>query len=192
MADNNALINLGSVQAPYQEFTYTIPAGGSQKIDYVFQSFNLLDASAAGALKCNFGGAVNETLFSAGMGYKLTSPVQFITLFNTAAAPLTVHISLAIGDIYDNRLTVTGTVLTQQAQFTSFSATTVQIASGKATIPPAAKNIIQNNGSSVMYIGGAGTDGLQLFPGGTFEYATSAALEVFGTDGDSIAIGSFN
>lgn len=189
MATDNALINLGSVQAPYQEFTYTIPAGQSHKIDYVYNSFNLLEASTAGVLKCNFGGAVNETLFSAGMGYKLTQPVQFITLFNTSNSPLTVHLSLAIGDIYDNRLTVSGTILTQPGQYSGLSCQQLTITSGTATAPAGAKVTLQNTGTNVMYIGGTGTDGLQLQVGGTFDYSSSSAITIYGTDNDTLVAG---
>lgn len=189
MATDNALINLGSVQAPYQEFTYTIPAGQSHKIDYVYDSFNLLEASTAGVLKCNFGGAVNETYFSAGMGYKLTQPVQFITLFNTSNAPLTVHLSLAIGDIYDNRLTVSGTVFTQPAQYSGLSCQELTITSGTATAPAGAKVTLQNTGANVMYIGGTGTNGLQLQSGGSFDYSSSSAITIYGTDNDTLVAG---
>lgn len=189
MADNSALINLGSVQAPYQEYTYTIPAGQSQKVDYVYDSFNLLSASVASALKCNFGGAVNETLFSAGMGYKLTAPVQFLTLFNTSNSALTVTFALAIGDIYDNRLTVSGNVMTQPAEFSSFTTQQLTITAGTATAPAGAKVILQNTGANVVYIGGTGTDGLQLQAGGTFEYNSVVALPLFGTDNDTLVAG---
>jgi len=189
MAENNALINLGSVQAPYQEFTYTIPAGESQKVDYIYSSFNLLAASVAGALKCNFGGAVNETLFSAGMGYKLTAPVQFLTLFNTSNSALTVTFALAIGDIYDNRLTVSGNIMTQPAEFDSFTTQELTITAGTATAPAGAKVILQNTGANVVYIGGTGTDGLQLQPQGTFEYNSSVSLPLFGTDDDTLVAG---
>lgn len=189
MATDNALINLGSVQAPYQEFTYTIPAGQSQKVDYIYNCFNLLEASSAGVLTCNFGGAVNETYFSAGMGYKLTQPVQFLTLFNTSNAPLTVRFSLAIGDIYDNRLTVSGVILTQPAQYSGLSCQQLTITSGTATAPAGAKVTLQNTGANVMYIGGTGTDGLQLQPGGSYDYSSSSAITIYGTDNDTLVAG---
>lgn len=189
MANNNVLINLGSVQAPYQEFIYTIPAGGSQKVDYVYESFNLLEASAPGVLKCNFGGAVNETLFSAGMGYKMTQPVEFLMLFNTSNAPLTVHFSLAIGNIYDNRLTVSGVVYTAPAQFSGLTCQQLTITSGTATAPAGAKVTLQNTGANVMYIGGTGTDGLQLEPGGSYEYSSSSTITIYGTNSDTLVAG---
>lgn len=107
---NMQLINLGSTQAPYWEYTKTLAANEHFKLNYVTDSFHLLDASAPDALKVNFGGAMIQTPFTAGLGYKLTEPVEFIELWNDSATPLTVHFAVGIGDIQDNRLTVSGTV----------------------------------------------------------------------------------
>ncbi len=110
---NMQLINLGSTQAPYWEYTKTLAANEHFKLNYVTDSFHLLDVSAPDALKVNFGGAMIQTPFTAGLGYKLTEPVEFIELWNDSATPLTVHFAVGIGDIQDNRLTVSGTVNTQ-------------------------------------------------------------------------------
>lgn len=107
------VINLGSTQAPYWELTETLKAGERRKINYVTDSFHLLDVSAPNALKVNFGGSMIDTPFTSGLGYHLTQPVEFIELINESGASLTVHFAIGIGDIRDNRLTVSGTVLTQ-------------------------------------------------------------------------------
>lgn len=190
MAEEALNINLGSVQSPYLEQILTIPAGGIKKFDYVHNCFSLLDSSDK--LNLTFGGAAVESVFTAGMYYELTNPVPYVILYNRNASPITIHFALGIGVIKDNRLTVSGTVLTQEKPFETFSATTVAISSGQATFPVAAKTIIQNNGSNVMYIGGTGTDGLQLQPQGTFEFSCDSTITVYGTNGDNIAIGSFN
>lgn len=101
-------INLGSIQAPYWEQTITIPAHGYQKIQYVTDNFQLISASLPNALRVSFGGAMINTPFHAGMGYRLTEPVQFIELFNDNNAPLTIDFALGIGEIQDNRLNVSG------------------------------------------------------------------------------------
>ena len=107
------IINLGSTQAPYWELTETLAAGERRKINYVTDSFHLLDVSAPNALKVSFGGSMIDTPFTSGLGYHLTEPVEFIELYNASGASLTVHFAIGIGDIKDNRLTVSGTVLTQ-------------------------------------------------------------------------------
>lgn len=62
-------INLGAVQAPYWEQVLTLQPGETRKVDYVYDSFNLLQASIPEVLEVTFGGAATQTKFSAGMGY---------------------------------------------------------------------------------------------------------------------------
>lgn len=107
MAEN---INLGAVQAPYWEHIITLQPGETRKIDYVYDSFNLLSASINNVLEVTFGGAAVQSKFSAGMGFKLSQPVGYIQFFNTSNQELTIDFSLAIGSITDNRLTVSGVV----------------------------------------------------------------------------------
>lgn len=114
-------INLGSTQAPYWEFTKTLAANEHYKLDYVTDSFQLLEVSTPNVLKVNFGGTVIQTPFTAGMGYRLTEPVQFVELWNDSANSLTVHFVVGIGDIKDNRLTVSGTVITQKTGFSTIT-----------------------------------------------------------------------
>lgn len=106
-------INLGSTQAPYWEFIKTLQPHEHYKHDYVTDSFQLLDVSAPNSLRVSFGGSMVETFFTAGMGYKMSQPVQFVELWNDSASAITVHFVVGVGDIKDNRLTVSGTVLTQ-------------------------------------------------------------------------------
>lgn len=120
----NQIINLGSTQAPYWEYTKTLAPNEHFKLNYVTDSFHLLDVSAPDALKVNFGGSMIQTPFTAGLGYKLTEPVEFIELWNDSAASLTVHFAVGIGDIRDNRLTVSGIVLTQNRGFAHVDAGT--------------------------------------------------------------------
>ena len=107
------LINLGSTQAPYWEFTKTLQPNEHYKHNYVTDSFQLLDVSDANALRVSFGGSIIETYFTAGMGYRMTQPVEFVELWNDSANAITVHFVVGIGEIKDNRLTVSGTVITQ-------------------------------------------------------------------------------
>lgn len=118
------LINLGSTQAPYWEIEKTIAAGQRVKIDYVTDLFQLLYASNGGALKVSFGGSAVDTPFSAGMGYRLSEPVQFIELWNDSAASITVRFVLGIGEVRDSRLTVSGVINTNIVSTGGFSKVT--------------------------------------------------------------------
>lgn len=183
-------INLGSIQAPYVEQIITLQAGERRKFDYVHNCFSLLDSSDK--LTVNFGGNGVDTIYTAGMYYELTEPVPYVIFANNNAQAITIHFALGIGIIKDNRLTVSGIISVTQNPYASFTADTVTIASGTATIAVAKHTVIQNTGTNLMYIGGTGTNGLQLHPNGTFDFSCSATVTVYGTNGDTIAVGSFN
>lgn len=183
-------INSGRQQSSYREFTITLPANGIYKLDNPFNYFRCLESSHP--FQVAWSTNQLDTDFEGGLGIKFDTILPYAQIFNNSNTPLVCRVGVGIGYFDDSRLVVSGTVQTQEAQYTTFSASTVTIASGQALIPVAAKTIIQNTGSNVMYIGGTGTDGLQLQPKGTFEFACEAQITVFGTDGDTIAIGEFN
>ncbi len=106
-------INSGSVQAPYWEQTITLKPHERRKIEYVTDNFQLLNTSVPNALCVNFGGSMIDTPFRAGMGYRLTEPVQFVEIWNDNNVELTVDFVLGIGQIQDNRLTLIGQVDTK-------------------------------------------------------------------------------
>ena len=184
------IINTGRQQSSYKEFTITLPAGGIYTLNNPFNYFRCLAAS--GSFKVAWSANTMDTDFEAGLGISFDDVIPYAQLFNPSAAAITIRIGCGIGYFDDSRLTVSGTVYTAPAQYASFAATSVAISSGSATIPVAANTIIQNTGSNTMYIGGTGTDGLQLAVGGTFEFSCAAVVTVYGTNGDTIAIGSFN
>ena len=142
-------INLGSVQAPYWEDTITIEPQGTEIRYYNYDSFNLLQASIPGVLQVTFGGAAVQSKYSAGMGFKLSQPVSYIQFFNTSDSPLTIHYSLAIGGITDNRLTVSGTVNTMTAM-QSFG----NVQAGSMTAP---QSLEYSNNSVVALVCTSGT-----------------------------------
>lgn len=142
-------INLGSVQAPYWEDTITIEPQGTEIRYYNYDSFNLLQASIPGVLQVTFGGAAVQSKYSAGMGFKLSQPVSYIQFFNTSDSPLTIHYSLAIGGITDNRLTVSGTVNTMTAM-QAFS----NVQAGSMTAP---QSLEYSNNSVVALVCTSGT-----------------------------------
>ena len=121
------LINVGSVSAPYWQRTMTLKPGQTHIERYVYDSFNLLYASIPDALQVTFGGAAVQSGFSTGMGYKLTTPVEYIQFFNTSDSPLEITFALAVGGITDNRLTVSGVInsSTMQQGFTTVAAGTM-------------------------------------------------------------------
>ena len=183
-------INNGRQQSAYKEFKITLQPQEVYTLNNPFDYFRCLEAT----LPFNIAWSTNQmdTNFEAGLGIKFDDVIPYAQLFNPNNQPITIKVGVGIGYFDDSRLTVSGNVQTLPAQFNSFSAQTITIEDGKATIQVAEHTILQNTSENVMYVGGTGTDGLQLQPQGTFEFSTAAAVTVYGTDGDTIAVGSFN
>lgn len=188
----NAVINTGSVWAPYQEFTKTIPAGSYDRINYVTDNFVLLEVSANNALEVNFGGAVNQTNFTAGIQYKLTEAVPYIQLHNASSSPLIVRFAVGVGDVRDNRLTLANTKLTISETYKSLQVSRITFdSSGAYTISvPAEKIILQNVGADVVYVGAS--DGFEISSSGSMDIQLNGSLTIYGTAGQSVVIGYYN
>lgn len=170
-------INLGSVQSPYFEQSLTIPAKQSVIINYAYQSFQLLDASLYDTLEVTFGGAGIQSKYSAGMGYKLTEPVQYIQFFNTSTTQsITIRFALAIGDIRDNRLVVSGIVntLTEMAKATTVTWDNINATSSTTYTIPANSNIsiLVTSGTVTMNLSGNSGNGIILTSGQTVQFST--------------------
>lgn len=188
----NAKINTGSVWAPYQEFTRTIPAGSYDRINYVTDNFVLLEVSANNALEVNFGGAVNQTNFTAGIQYKLTEAVPYIQLHNASQSPLVVRFAVGVGDVRDNRLTLANSQLTISETYTSFNVERITFdSSGAYTITqPAEKIVMQNVGTNTVFVGAS--DGFEISPSGSMDIQLNGQFTIYGTAGDSVVLGYYN
>ena len=170
-------INLGSVQAPYFEQVLTIQPNQSVIINYAFESFQLLDASLQDTLEVTFGGAGVQSKFSAGMGYELTEPVQYVQLFNTSKTEqITIRFALAIGNITDNRLNISGVVNTSTVlkQASAVTWATVNASSSTTYSIPDNSNIsiLVTSGTVTMNLSGTSGNGITLSSGQSVEFST--------------------
>ena len=191
MTDTWQPINGGRQQSSYKEFTLTLPANGIYTLNNPYNFCRCL--SATGKFKVAWSSNQMDTDFEGGLQAKFDTVLPYVQIFNPSSTPLTLSMGLGIGDFDDSRLTVSGTVSTAPAQYNDFTAETLTFDStGILEIQPAQKVIIQNTGGNVVYIGGTGTDGLQLQPNGTFEFSLAENLTIYGTDADTVAVGSFN
>lgn len=181
-------IDNGRQQASFRRFKIVIPAGGSYKLDNPFNYFRCY--SATFDFKIMWSANNSQTDFGAGLGIKFDTVLPYVIIRNPGATQLSVDVGVGIGYFDDSRLSVSGTVNTMPAPYSFFAVSNTTIADGSVTVPAAAKTIIQNVGANVMYIGAA--NGLQLQPQGTFEVELNEDFTVYGTDGDSLVIGSFN
>lgn len=103
----------GNVINPYREFTYTIAAGGIERIYYNFDYFRVITLTATNnnLVFVRFGEAGSESnIAGAGIGYKLPGVVNSCFIRNTNASSITVTVALAVGWINDDRLNVSGAI----------------------------------------------------------------------------------
>lgn len=187
---NNSIINTGSVWAPYQEFTYTIPAGQYQRVNYVTDNFVLLETTAQNSLEVNFGGSMNQTNFTTGIQYRLTEAVPYIQLHNKGNAAVTVHFALGVGEVKDNRLSLTGTIISSET-YTSVTVQQITLTSGANAIGGAQRKILlQNTGNADIRVGAS--NGFLISPSGSMEIPLDGSIDVYGTSGQTIVVGYFS
>lgn len=179
-----------NLQAMCKTYTVTIPAGGIKAFDTVYKFFSCTKAN--GSFEVRFSSSSGYVAFEQGLYFKYFKMLNYLLIKNPNNYPLIVSFTVGSGDFEDNRLTIVSEVQTKESPYDSFAIQSLLIAGGKVTVPVAKKIILQNNAANVMYIGGSGTDGLKLLPNGTYEYCLNVALEVWGTNGDTLTVGSFN
>lgn len=195
-------INLGSVQSPYLEQKLTIPAGAAPKFDCTYNCFNLLYASTPDVLEVTFGGAAVQSKFASGMNFTLSEPVSYIQFFNNSNAPIDIWYALAIGEIKDNRLNVSGNLFvepaagaifeTKKAGFTNYTAGTT---SGNSTINYGANSqldVLCTSGT--ITIDNAAGVTLTLSAGQSWStcLATAGTLTFAGTGSYNFSVGDWN
>lgn len=143
----------------YREITLVIGANASLPFSYGFQSIKIIECSDNSALFGALGYATGEITLAEGLGYGLTSAQidagQFynqIAIRNSTAAPVTIRIGFAWGNITDDRVTIGGTV--------SISGTVVV---SSITTPPKDSQAQSFDGSQVS----VGTSATLLYAGGS-------------------------
>ena len=195
-------INLGSSQAPYWEYEKTLAANEVWKLDYVTDSFHLLSSSVNNAVRVSFGGSMIETPFTAGMGYRLNEPVQYIQLQNVTSSPVTVRFAVGIGAIRDDRLTVSGAVFVQTDTGVSLATRPMGFATYTATSGTGASSLpyVANTQIDVLCTSGtitldnaAGITALVLSAGQSWSACLGVAgtLSITGTGSWNISAGSW-
>lgn len=196
-------INTGTIKNPYRQFTETIPAGQTKTIYYDANNFAILYTSSQN-LSIDFGGSGGATPIWQGMKYKSEVILPYVQLFNRDLInSLTVTICMGIGDIEDNRLSVSGSVgvtnynneplATTLSTYTPVAITEVTIpASGEVTLDPAGAKFtrLQNTSSNDVRLYAA--DGFILTPNSTEELTLTTDFKVYGTAGDKLVFGRFN
>lgn len=188
-------------QLPYQEFNYTIDAGDKQTIYFVFRYFRILSITGTSNLKLRFGQNVNVTDFAgAGLGIELDETYDQVEITNNDASPVTLRVALAMGRVFDDRLSVSSTVSVSNVSPASFVSSADVAVSSLATTSVLAANTSRKeaficnknaNGGIVKLSDSAGgaSEGIEIPAGSTFIVSTTAQLYVYNPLGTTANIG---
>lgn len=202
------LVETGDVITPYQEVSFTIPAGSRETVFQVFDFFRVLSLSG-GTLKTIFGQNGREVFYTgAGLGYRCPTLFDRVTLINVHPTdPMTVTVAIANGHISDDRLNVSGTVtvagavsvssitppaaLTTAADVAIAATTTTQVLAVNASRKEAIISNLSANSTAVR-VGDASTGaarGVEIPAGGSATLSTQAAVYVYNPSASGINIG---
>ncbi len=198
MAD--LFITAGSVQNPYKQFPLTIAANATERIQYDYNFFRVLSASAnTFAVRFGQSGAESDVI-GAGVGYELPEVVRDVFIRNLSGSSITLTVAMAIGKIYDDRLnvsgninavTVTPTTLVSAADASVAATTTTQVVTSDANNKSVAiSNLVAN--ATKIRVGDSSTgaaQGAEVPIGGTFVVDNTADIYVYNPSGSTINVG---
>lgn len=183
-------VEYGSTQNEYMEYDVTIAAGGQEVIYEAHDYFRVLSLSS-NTLGVKFGQNARVSPWTgSGLGKKHHRVLDRVTLVNTGVASITVRVALALGQVSDDRLNVSGTITTQQnSPGTLTTIADVALNNASATLILAAASttrevIISNPLANAvdLRVGDSAitaTRGAILAAGQTMALTTAAAVYVF-------------
>lgn len=178
----------------YKEAFITISAGESRDFENPYNFLRLLSSTGNdNALMFRFGGSSIETLLTVGVGIRFPETLAKMTIRNVTNAPVTIRVAQILGDIYDDRLTITGDVETKQEP------DTVRQVSLETFDSNGEVAIDSTNYRSVLIQNMSATDPIYIFAnntfkveaGGTFEKQYAGQFTVYGTASETISVGYF-
>jgi len=183
----------------YQYFKRTIAAGEVIRINAYGNFLTLLNSTGAEDILISISGQSFQEM-PQGLSLELPQGDSFVYLEfrNSEAGPVTIKFSLSNGKIFDNRVTISGTLdVTETTNaINTPAAVAVEVAvPGAATIAANANRreiLIQNNGANPIWVGDANVDGannrgIKIDIGGSIILASEAALYLRSTVGASTA-----
>lgn len=155
--------------------THAFTTGEERKIPFLGNSFTIL--SATGSFKVGLNDGPRQAFYQ---GLRFDAPAgQFwntMEIENTSGGALSVEVAIALGSITDARLNVSGQIETLERQQTSLTSAAVSVGTAATAIvasPTVSSRsvTVTNNGSTVIFIGGAGVTtatGTPLPPGASY------------------------
>lgn len=178
----------------YKEAFLTIGVGESRVYENPYNFLRLLDSTGTdNALMFRFGASSIETFLTVGVGVRFPDTLPNVTIRNLSNAPVTIRIAEIMGDIYDDRLTITGDVETKQEPDTvrQVSLETFDSNGEVAIDSTNYRSVLIQNMSSTNPIYIFANNTFKVEAGGTFEKAFAGQFTVYGTASETISVGYF-
>ena len=190
-----AILNNSTNLLSFKQAKITIPAGETVTYQNPYNFVRILDSTGTDQdLLYRFGASSIETFLTVGLGLRFQDTLASLTIRNVTTAAVTVTIAEIQGDIYDDRLTITGTVETQSKPFTTATVTLETFdANGEIACDSSGyKNVLIQNMSATdpIYVFGANT--YEVAPNGTFEKDFAGTFTIYGTAGQTASVGYFS
>ena len=178
----------------YKEVEIVIPANNQVNYQNPYNFIRLLDSTGgANDLIFRFGASSIETFLSVGVGLGYTQILPSVTIVNTTASPIKIRIAEILGQVTDDRLTITGQVETIQEPYT-VRQTSQETFDSNGEIAVDSTNykrvIIQNNSTASIYLFANNT--FEIQPNGTFDLNYAGQFTIYGTVGDNVSLAYFS
>tara|TARA_Y100000310_G_C20701675_1_gene830572 strand:- start:1939 stop:2727 length:789 start_codon:yes stop_codon:yes gene_type:complete len=104
-------ISRGTIQNPPASIAVTLAANETRPVYYAYNYIRVTEGSySRGDVEFRFSDTGQPSTLVNGQGVKLEEVVGRVTLTNTTGSAITLTLDLGIGEIYDDRLSVSGTL----------------------------------------------------------------------------------
>ena len=191
MANLNNSTNLIS----YKEVDLTIPAGSSVNYQNPYNFVRILSSTGSDtSLTYRFGSSSIETFLTVGLGLRFSELLPNLVIRNVSGSNVTIRIAEIQGDIYDDRLTISGIVSVQQSPYTTNTVTQETFdASGEISVDSSgAKHVVIQNNSSTDSLFVFNNNTFEVQPNGSFELDYAGSFKIYGTNGEKASVGIFS
>lgn len=188
-------INNSTQPVSYKELEITLKAGEQYPFQQPFNAFRLLDSTATDNSKVffRFGGLSHETNLSPGIGVSFPEVFPHVAIRNETNAPITLRCAFIVGDISDDRLTVSGNVYTVAQPLTKSSVSLETFDSnGEISVDSSSyRRVVLQNMSSSDSAFVFNNNTFEILPNGTFDLQYAGQITVYGTTGQTLSVGLF-
>lgn len=187
-------INNSTTFVSYKEAVIPIPAGATYTYENPYDFIRVLSSTGNdNSLVYRFGSSSIETFLTVGVGVRFPETLAKVSIRNVSNQNVVIRVAEILGDIYDDRLTITGSVETKQDPDAVRQVTLETFdANGEIAVDSSGYRsvLIQNmSASDPLYVFNNNT--FKVEAGGTFEKQYAGQFTIYGTPGETASVGYF-